>query len=560
MKLTISEEIISEIIKSDAFKQWLKNRRWFGEKNLVNFDLNLQALYFFPNEFLIEIPSIDYTILFCAFSLVADKKKDYFLPLCVLKSLDPLKNKINLDLIQERVLKLDLNNEFSGFSIFEAEFFPYFWTVLFNKYSEFNKSKEINCDLINNELKDFSKIEDVIDIQELGSADTTNRVLKLNLRQSNIVIKSYRKFIPHVEIEAIRTLNKNKFLSVPKILGIISFKSIEVVSIMNYIESESDLGLIYWNDLNDLLDFYRTNLGELIEGNSEKLNHQFEFKFKEFCDNSIQTSDKIGKFLKEMHNCLIDEESYDFKLEKINNDTETYLYTQLKDLLSDIISSINFLKDLEIIKSEEIVESIVGVSSKIDNKDYFLKLKDVKVQRIHQDLHMAQILISKGYADSEYIITDFEGDPQLPLVDQKRKYPVEKDLASFLRSLDYIKIFSLIDAIKAHYWEPSNQIAKKILLALYNNHLHDDIGEQDFKLLKNLMMIGERWQKRISELITVSYYKSEELSNMKKFLINLFTIHRCLMEINYEIRFRPKNVIVPYLGLRGIFLKEIFPD
>ena len=126
--------------------------------------------------------------------------------------------------------------------------------------------------------------------------------------------------------------------------------------------------------------------------------------------------------------------------------------------------------------------------------------------------------------------------------------------------MDYIKLFSLIDAIKQYFKEPSDQKAQNLLISMYMNHKLDYISDDDFVILKNVIKIGERWQTKISDLITISYYKIEELLNMKKFLIDLFTIERCLSELNYEVRFRPENVVVPYLGLKRILSRDFLVD
>lgn len=570
MTLNITADIVSKIIENDDFKHWLRSRRWFGEKSLQKFNVKLESCYIIPHNSLEEIPSVEYAIVITVISISDDDEANYFLPLCIVKSHESIEGQIDsFNLIQERMVKIDLGGGSSSYSIFEAEFLSNFWNLVFTESKEFTESSDINYQPIIDFCKNIPKKSLKFNIQELGGSDTTNIVLKLEISQidsviepneySSIVIKSYRKFVPHIEIEMLITLNQNYFTAAPKILGTLNFQHLSVISILSFRENQGDLGLIYWNDLNSLFDYYLENLDQLRGLNSEKMNHQWEFKFKEYCDNSLRTSQEIGTFLKQMHECLINEESNEFKLESITPETESFLFTQFKSLIADIIGSVDFLKETGVINNENVIESLVGISSRFDKKDYFLKLKDVKVQRIHQDLHMSQILLSTS-PDSQFIVLDFEGDPQLSIDDQKRKYPIEKDLASLLRSLDYIKLFSLIDGIKQHYREPSDQIAQNLLLSFYLNRKPENISDDDFIILKNLIKIGERWQTKISELITISYYKYEELLNMKMFLIDLFTIERCLSELNYEIRFRPENVIVPYLGLKRMFSKDFLID
>jgi len=569
MEFKISKELVLKIINSEDFKQWLINRRWFGEKNIIDFTIELKHLYIFPLKFLIGNQPKDYDFIFTVINIDSDKEITYFLPLCLIKSFDSLKSDIkSLNLIKQKLLKLDLGENLKDIILFEAEFFPGLWKIVFSKFNNLNSSVDINYECFSDKLKNLSTKNLAIDIQELGSANTTNIVLKLNLNKKNdknnpknlsqLVIKSYRKYKPHIEAEMLKTLNSNKFDAVPTILGLIKFKQLDIISIMNFIENQGDVGLIYWNDLNDLLDFYLSNPIELSEKEFEKIKDQVEMKLIDYCKKSIKTSERLGFFLREMHNKLLIDESENFKSEIVNKETVNDLQSQFKSLISEIISSLNFLKESHIINNDKIIEPLVNLTSKMDNRDYFLKIQDSKAQRIHQDLHMAQILISAMNNNSNFIITDFEGDPQLSIMEQRKKYPVEKDIASLLRSLDYIKLFSLIDSIKHFINETSNQISKKILFSLHQEQKPTALYVKDYIFLKNLVNVGEYWQIFISDSIIRNYYKSDVLSKMKKYLINLFSIQRCLMELNYEIKFRPENIVIPLLGLKGIFPDKNF--
>jgi len=53
--------------------------------------------------------------------------------------------------------------------------------------------------------------------------------------------------------------------------------------------------------------------------------------------------------------------------------------------------------------------------------------------RHHGDFHLGQVLIAK---DDAYIL-DFEGEPRRSLDDRRRKAPPARDVAGFIRSIDY---------------------------------------------------------------------------------------------------------------------------
>ena len=53
--------------------------------------------------------------------------------------------------------------------------------------------------------------------------------------------------------------------------------------------------------------------------------------------------------------------------------------------------------------------------------------------RHHGDFHLGQILIAK---DDAYIL-DFEGEPRRTLEERRAKAPPARDVAGFIRSIDY---------------------------------------------------------------------------------------------------------------------------
>ncbi len=172
-------------------------------------------------------------------------------------------------------------------------------------------------------------------------------------------------------------------------------------------------------------------------------------------------------------------------------------------------------------------------------------IEQIIIQPVHQDLHFQQILYNKNNGDYMFYFIDFEGDPQLSQEERKERFPIEKDLASFLRSLSYIKFNTLLNFIEKKIVDKNKfEVPAEFLFSLYfrksskisKKHKTLEIALNLLNLWENKLM-GKIFDKRLKLHFT---------------LINYFTIERTLHELNYELLFRPNNVIIPILGILEI--------
>ncbi len=141
-----------------------------------------------------------------------------------------------------------------------------------------------------------------------------------------------------------------------------------------------------------------------------------------------------------------------------------------------------------------------------------------------------------------YYRRNFEGDPELPLEERKQGFPTDKDLASFLRPLSYINFNTMLKYIEEHLIDKEEYIVpEEILFSLF---FRKSVKEKQ-KLLESLLHFLNVWEMKQMGKI---------LKNCAKCitLINIFTIERILHEVHYEMLFRPKMVLVPFLGLKEV--------
>ena len=268
-----------------------------------------------------------------------------------------------------------------------------------------------------------------------------------------------------------------------------------------------------------------------------------------YCVTSLEFSSEIGQIIKKMHDALIvpDSKNENFHSEFVKS--KKCLEPRVSNIHSIILNLKFTIKQLttnSFLDISQINSILNDVSEVLGNLLFRIRDISIKIQPIHQDLHMEQVLYDIGNDKYEFYFTDFEGDPQLSPEGKKKKLPVEKDVASFLRSLNYIKYNTLIGYI-------NEKIAKKVDKESPEKILHDLLF-LDEKIGRNptldiIIRVLDIWEKKLKEIIL------REL-DLNAALLDFFTIERTLQEINYEILYRPDKIIVPLLGLKEILEKK----
>jgi len=144
--------------------------------------------------------------------------------------------------------------------------------------------------------------------------------------------------------------------------------------------------------------------------------------------------------------------------------------------------------------------------------------------RLHGDLHLQQVLI----AEDDFLIIDFEGEPQRPLAQRRAKHSALRDVAGMLRSFDYARHTAL------------HQTAQ---------------GNIE---LEQLTLAARRWERFVNQAFLDAYrevvvagglYANEAAFVEAIALLDLFELEKALYELRYELDNRPDWVAVPLTGI-----------
>ncbi len=150
--------------------------------------------------------------------------------------------------------------------------------------------------------------------------------------------------------------------------------------------------------------------------------------------------------------------------------------------------------------------------------------------RIHGDYHLGQVLTQNG----DFIIIDFEGEPEAPIAERKIKHSPFKDVAGMIRSYHY--------AVSAKLFESTET------QGISSEKLQD---------------VSDRWYKLMRDTYLDAYleafgwphplFKSQNEIN---FLLLFFLLEKAVYELGYEISYRPSWVNIPLRGIVEV-IREI---
>jgi len=567
------KNLIQDVCNSNEFKGWLLSKRWFGDKStLSNLEFSIGINYF---EIIAE--RILLTILEVKTS---DYSKTYFLPLIYYEKiediLEPIEKtrEIIVNLTENtfsKKLAITIENEqkIITLNLMEAEFCLFFWRkMLFDTtISENFPSMAMELTLYTKQFEDdinMKKVQNLIEaglypdryelsLDQLGGGNTTNILFLLNISNKrnpdqpsvSYVLKSYKDYSVSLEPSTLFVLVKNKFPNSPKIYGTIKIQNKEIIGIIESVPNLGNLGDIYWNELNNMINNVFKKVNNDYSKYTEKSNASI--LIKEHCMETIKVSSDIGHYITNLHQSLILPSQEDYSLESVESTTYLKKYTErLNSMLSELLTHMTQQPEGAFFNLPKISSILIDIKDIIERFRAEFEAPKIDIQHIHQDLHMDQILYNKVNDKYIFYFIDFEGDPQLILEEKKGKFPVEKDLASFLRALSYIKFNTLLRFIENKIVRRDKyEVPEEILYNLYFRRAARPLN----KMLDIVLNVLNIWESKLMS-------KTLKNLNLSYILITYFYIERALYELSYEILFRPNKIIVPILGLKEIIDKS----
>ncbi len=331
------------------------------------------------------------------------------------------------------------------------------------------------------------------------------------------VIKVLRRITAgiHPEVEVGRFLSDvAHFKNAPQLLGSIELKESEnrsaLAVVHSYIENQGDAWSVTAAALDRLIDEHRVLAAETP---LESVEHA----------TMLQRMRQIGRRTAEMHLAFASsDEDPAFKPELISAEDVAHWIHNLG------IRTQNAFGLLERVRrdlpehaarlAQRLLDSREAVLTYIENERH-MAFGGLKI-RHHGDFHLGQVLIAK---DDAYIL-DFEGEPRRSLEERRSKAPPARDVAGFLRSIDYAAS-AAIDRSPDLTAEERANLDQRI--REWAGHMHDAYWESYREALDG----DER------------LWPADE--DQTGALLDLFLLEKALYEIEYELTNRPTWAHIP---------------
>ena len=393
------------------------------------------------------------------------------------------------------------------------------------RYIVFNNKYIVEAEFTKDYLVNLSKSETIkakYYITDIPLSRGSINVKPLTLETSNVltvhevlggyklVIKSYRK-LPRINIEPliIDLLAGNQFKYIPSIVATYSWDTDTITIVMEYISGEGDGGKPFYDAFIEYVNGtprYRIGLASLL-----------------------------GVEIALFHKILSTSKHELFKPEPI-------FESDIKNWISRVDSLIkSILKNMDkLVKKYEWIDYWRTLFEELVDKvfeDYIESIQEyigLKKMRTHQDLHLSQFIYDPRRG---FVFTDFEGEPARSEDERLLKEPCLRDLATLLRSYQYLTFTAY---------------------AFHTGKNYDLVGKQFLE--KGDPFI--RWRAIHGKAIIYSYLGELTNSlqevlglnrgNLAKFikLLTPWYIEKAVYEIFYESMYRPYMLPIPIIGLK----------
>lgn len=520
----LEDQDLTEQLLNEEFPAYLKSQRWFGAKSAKIKKYEIEGVLRYQDHgklvYLLMIEVI----------FMTSNSDTYFLPLSF--------EQIGGFEVAGKVAEVGVNGK-KGFLV-DALYCPDFRESLFR-----NIASDTVMDVGDGKLNlnvgsglDWKKGDEVE--SKMLSLEQSNTTIVFN---DAYFLKIYRKLYrdQNPDFEMTRFLTeKTDFKNTPSYSGAINwtkagYYSITMGLMQRKVENKGDIWPLW---LEQVTGYFRRiealdlRIGSLPKVplyqpvSAEYLPQPYPILIGEEALERIQL---LAKRTAEMHLALfLNRTDHNFVPIHYSEDYKAWLQNRILYLLDHRITTMESVMDSFNPQVKAFAEEFLA--RKVEVKNLILNFDERKLNssriRIHGDYHLGQVLLSD---DDDFVILDFEGEPEATIRDRKVKHSPMKDVAGMMRSFHYA-VFGTI------FGEHSFKMSEKDLIRAGGRYYRAIVA----------VFLETYLQKAFDEGLDIGYKKEIE------FLLKYHIFEKAIYELGYELNSRPEWVIIPLKGLNQI--------
>lgn len=238
----------------------------------------------------------------------------------------------------------------------------------------------------------------------------------------------------------------------------------------------------------------------------------------------------LGQRTAEMHLALGSGKTDAFRPETFDSSYRIGYFQRLEELVARRISLAN--QNREGYPPEVREELSFFENHREDILHTFRQLKEMKTDglriRIHGDYHLGQVL----WTGKDFIILDFEGEPESSISARKLKHSPLKDVAGMIRSFHYALYAVLLFDEKREFADTSSEEA-------------------------------QRFYEYLTEIYLKAYFRAMGDSKLLppdpigcRQLLQIHTLEKAIYELGYELNGRPEWALIPLRGIHYLIARK----
>jgi maltose alpha-D-glucosyltransferase / alpha-amylase len=488
---------------------YMQRQRWYGAKGQPVEGIEIRDA--------VRIATEPAPIYLCLLDVhFADGKDTYFLPVTVATEGEATA------LLEERAhTAIAWMHGPAGKSLlYDATADPAFWVALFNWWKRGGRGRSLHGLYAGDVVVEMAT--DAVSARLLSGEQSNSSAIVRLAEGKEMFIKLYRRLEPGInpEVELLDHLTQVGFRFVPQLFGTASFRRGAEAYSMGILQQALPVTTDGWSYA---LEKVRHFLGRVVQSpppedvERPERNGGHPAWLEEMAPEMIELCRTLGVRTAEMHLALADADAPDIVPHKgTSEDTARFVERVRQEATRTREMLAGHTKAADNLPNEE---DWSGAMSRLDALTG-LGTSPQKI-RIHGDYHLGQTV----YAEGEFYILDFEGEPARTIEQRRERDFALRDVAGMLRSLSYAAFGPLLEREKV---EPDLETWSECLV---------------------------HWCERI---FTDAYLRTAEDAdfllprNIRGDFLWAYLLDKALYEVRYELNHRPDWLPLPLRSLRRL--------